>query len=104
MAKPQQKGKGPKANPATLSDLVLTINSDGTVTTTVSAEAQWSGIQKFLDPTSNDGAISVGNWNYNSFPGVSHTETTQLQGSGYYRGWSSDFDYDIHLSEFVFVP
>jgi len=100
-----QRGKGPKSIPATLSDLSLTI-VNGVVTCTVSPDAQWAGIQKFINPTSNDGAIAI--WeaerNYYTPPGPGTTTSCQVQGTGYYRGWSSDFDYDIHLSEFVFVP
>lgn len=100
-----QKGKGPKAAPATLSDLSLTI-SGTTVTCSISPDAQWAGIQKFVDPASNDGAVAI--WeaqkNFNTPPGPGTTTSCPLQGTGYYRGWSSDFDYDVHLSEFVFVP
>lgn len=100
-----QKGKGPKAVPSTLSDLVLTVN-DGNIVGTISPDAQWAGIQKFVDPATNDGAVAI--WeaqrNFSSPPGPGQTTSCPSQGTGYYRVWSSDFDYDVHLSDFVFVP
>lgn len=105
MGKPQKPIKGPKAAPATLTDLFLTV-VDGRVTSTVSPEAQWAGIQKFVSMSTNDGAIGV--WEaerfYQTAPGEGTTTSCADQGTGYYRGWSSDFDYDIHLSNVVFIP
>lgn len=104
MAKSNNGNKGKKPAPATLSDLFLTVSPDGTVTTTISPNAQWAGIQKFVDMSTNDGAISVGNWNYNTPPGPGTTKSVASVGTGYYRGWSSDFDATVHLSNVVFIP
>jgi hypothetical protein len=106
MAKAKNNGKGKpiQAPPTTSTDLTLTQSGD-TLTTTISPNAQWAGIQKFVDQNSNDGAISVGNWNFNAPPGVGTTKSVQTQGTGYYRGWSSDFySYNVHLSNWIFVP
>ena len=98
-------GKGPKPQPATLSDLVLTI-VDGVVTSTVSPDAQWASIQKFVDMSTSEGAVGI--WEaqryYDTAPGPGATTSCPVQGTGYYRGWTSDFDYDIHLSNVIFVP
>lgn len=95
------KGKGGKTllAPQLLTDLVLSL--DGNVlTTTVSPNAVWSGIQKFVDPTTNDGAKSIGNWNYWSNP-TDGDESVSADGPGHYRGWSSDANYDIHYSNWI---
>lgn len=97
------KTRGPKATPATASDLTLTLSDDGlVVTTTISPEAQWAGIQKASDANGADLA-SVGNWSFSQPPGAGATKSVPVTGPGYYRGWSSDFDYDIHVSAFVQV-
>src|SRR5688572_10598374 len=50
--------------------LVVVVNdlsiseSGGVITTTISPNAQWAGIQDFADTTTNEGAVSVCNWNY----------------------------------------
>lgn len=99
------KAKKVKDPPASAADLSLTLSADGkTLTTTISPNAQWSGIQKFVDPNSNDGASSIGNWYYASPPGTGKTESVAVAGTGYYRGWSSDVNYTVHLSNVVFVP
>jgi len=106
MAKAKQPiRRSPKAQPALLSDLFLTV-VDGVVTSTVSPEAQWAGIQRFDDMSSNDGAEEI--WGtqrfYNAPPGAGVVTSGPVIGTGYYRGFSSDFDYDVHLSNVVFVP
>lgn len=100
------KGK-PKAAAAALSvteDLVIS----GSVECSVSANAQWGGIQKFLAiPLSNDGAVSYCNFYWSRtgtdlpVPMVCPTTTP-----GVYRGWTSDAaasdtPYDVHLSPTV---
>jgi|SRR5688572_14088993 len=79
-------------------DLSLT-NSGGILTSTLSENAQWAGVQKFLDTTSTVGASSVCNWYYIDAPEIS--EPCQSTGSGNYRSWTSDFDYNIHISNWV---
>src|SRR6187399_1145472 len=98
------KANKPKPNPpkASLADIVLT-QSGSTLTTTVSPNANWAGIQKFVNMSTNDGAVSVGNW-YFEAPGTATPQSVQISGTGYYRGWTSDFDGTIHISNVVFVP
>lgn len=101
------QGQGPKKKPtpppASIADLTLVV-SGSTVTVTISPNAQWAGIQKFVNMTTNDGAVSLGNWNFSTPPGVGTTKSIQVSGTGYYRGWTSDFDYTIHTSNVVFIP
>lgn len=96
--------KGRKTTLAPVLSTDLTLTSDGTnLTTTISPDAQWAGIQKYVDPTTNDGAVSVGNWNYSTPPGSGATKSTPAQGTGHYRGWSSDFNGDVHYSNWVVI-
>lgn len=97
-------GKAPKA-PTTstwTTDLVLTL-SGTTLTSTVSPNAKWAGIQKFVSPTSNEGAIAI--WEaqryYQIPPGPGATTSCTLQGAGYYRGWSYDEGGHTHVSNWV---
>lgn len=79
-----------------LDDLTLS----GSVECTVSEFAQWGGIQKFLaEPLSNDGAISYCNFYIPPSPMACPTTA-----SGVYRGWTSDFDYNVHISNLVTIP
>jgi len=97
------KTKGPKASFSSAEDLTLTASEDGlVVTTTISPEAQWAGIQKASD-SNGTGLTSVGNWSFNQLPGSGVTRSVTVTEPGYYRGWSSDFDCDIHFSAFVEV-
>ena len=78
----------------------LTISeSGGVITTTISPNAQWAGVQDFVDTTINEGAISVCNWYYATPTGG--TKTCQTDGSGNFRSWTSDFDYNIHISNWI---
>ena len=72
------------------------------VTTTISPEAQWAGIQKASDANGAD-LESVANFSFTQPPGAGATKSATVTGPGFYRGWSSDFDYDIHFSAFVEV-
>lgn len=100
MAKGKKK---PSPPPASTVDITLTL-SGTTLTTSISPNAQWAGIQKFVDMSTNDGAISVGNWNFNSPPGEGVTKSVQAVGTGYYRSWTSDFNYAIHTSNIIYIP
>lgn len=84
-----------------IQDLIIS----GSVTCTVSPNAEWGGIQKFLAlPLSNDGAISYCNFNWSNTaaPSVMDCPTTI---SGIYRGWTSDkITYDVHLSNTITIP
>lgn len=108
--KTMAKAKGKTiAAPTTSADLTITLSEDGTrLTGTVSPNAQWAGIQKFVDPASNDGAIGIheSNRNYTTPPGEGVTTECAVQGTGYYRVFSSDFPptYNVHVSEFLFIP
>ena len=78
----------------------LTISeSGGVITTTISPNAQWAGVQDFVDTTTNEGAISVCNWYYATPTGG--TKTCQTDGLGNFRSWTSDFDYNIHISNWI---
>jgi len=106
MAKANNGKKKALAAPSFFTDLALTLSSDGnTLTCTISPDAQWAGIQKYVDPTSNDGALAI--WeaqrNYSTPPGSGQTTNCPTQGSGHYRGWTSDFNYDIHYSNWVVI-
>jgi len=100
------KGNKPKANAVVVvvwfNDLTLT-ESGGVLTTTISENAQWAGVQKFVDTTTVDGAVSVCNWYFAEPPGAI-TKTCGTIGTGFYRSWTSDFDYNIHVSSFLSVP
>lgn len=92
------RGKKAKAESVTLTvaeDLVIS----GNVSCTTSPDAEWGGIQKFLAlPLSNDGAVSYCNfyWDVSQDPpGPMVCPTTT---PGVYRGWTSDHNYDVHLS------
>jgi hypothetical protein len=102
---PNGKGAKKKANAVAvvLWFYDLGINITGTtIVGDVSANAQWAGGQKFVDTTTTTGAIGL--WAcgrlYDSPPGAGTTTTCQTEGAGYYRVYSSDFDYTVHLSEF----
>lgn len=92
--------RGKKASAQTVvvwfDDLVLS----GSVTCTVSPNAQWGAIQKFLaQPLSNDGAVSYCNF----YLPVSEMNCPTTA-SGVYRGWTSDFDYNVHISNLITIP
>jgi hypothetical protein len=86
-------------------DITIT-EADGIITSTVSPDAQWAGIQKFLSTTSNDGAIGI--WESNRYyytpPGPGTITFCHYVGPGYYRGFSSDFNANVHITEFKFIP
>jgi len=100
--------RGPKKQKA--AEAVLAVTEDlvisGSVECTVSANAQWGGIQKFLAiPLSMDGAVSHCNFYWSrtgtDFP-VPMVCPTAIP--GVYRGWTSDHPetstpYDVHLSQ-----
>ena len=96
------RSKGKKVLLSTESDLVLTLEGT-TFTTTVSPNADFSGIQKFVTMGTADGAVSLGNWNY-WWGGNDGTESVQAQGSGFYRGLSSDEDGTVHVSNVIQIP
>jgi hypothetical protein len=81
------------------SDLTLTLSGD-TFTTTISADAEWGGLQRFVSMTTNDSAVSLCNWNWTGVQAPS-SKTCSSSGSGFYRSWTSDKNYDIHLSNVI---
>jgi len=101
-AQQNERGRGhsQQAELSITSDLVLT-ESNGVLTLTISPNAQWAGVQKFVSMTTNDGAVSVCNWNYTTAPTLA---TCTISGTGFYRGWTSDFNYDVHLSNIITIP
>ena len=97
---PQERGKKQQAELSVTSDLTLT-ESNGVLTLSISPNAQWAGVQRFVSITTNDGAISLCNWHYTTAPALA---TCTISGSGFYRGWTSDFNYDVHLSNVIQIP
>lgn len=97
-ASPTARGRKVKDNATltTFTDLGLT-ESGGVLTTTISPDAEWGGVQRFVDITTNDGAVSVCNWNWSYVPAPA-TKDCNSNGTGIYRGWTSDHNYDVHLS------
>lgn len=96
------RGKKQKAEAVTfsvLADLQLT-ESGSVLTTTISPDAEWGGVQRFVDMTTNDGAVSVCNWNW-SYTQAPATMNCNSNGTGIYRGWTSDHNYDVHLSNLL---
>ena len=79
-------------------DLILS----GGVTCTVSPNAEWGGIQRFNSiPLNVDGATSPCNYYWPSNPTTMNCPVTA---SGVYRGFTSDHDYNIHISNLVTIP
>lgn len=91
--------RGKKASAQTVvvwfDDLILS----GSVICTVSPNAQWGAIQKFLaEPLSNDGATVLCNF----YLPVSEMNCPTTA-PGVYRGWTSDFDYNVHISNLITI-
>jgi hypothetical protein len=80
-------------------DLTLTL-SGSTFTTTISPNAEWGGVQKFVTMSTNDGAVSVCNWNWSGVQAPPSMPCT-ANGPGFYRSWTSDKNYDVHLSNVI---
>lgn len=96
-------GVARSGKPKPKAEQVITVSEDlvlsGSVSCTVSPDAEWGGIQKFLAiPLSVDGAVSYCNFYWWSAPTEMNCPTTS---SGVYRGWTSDHDYNVHLSNVV---
>jgi hypothetical protein len=94
----------PKANAVTLAvwfnDLTLS-NSAGTLTTTISPNAEWGGVQKFFTIDTTNNGVSVCNWYFITAPA---TMTCNSNGPGSYRSWTSDrTTYDVHVSSFLVI-
>ncbi len=103
-ASPNAKGgKKAKAESITLSvftDLTLT-ESGGVLTTTLSPNAEWGGVQKFFTVDTTNNGVSVCNWNWSNTTALI-TQTCATNGTGSYRSWTSDkVTYDVHLSAFL---
>ena len=81
------------------SDLTLTLTGT-TFTTTISPNAEWGGVQKFVTMSSNNGATSECNWNWTGVQAPS-SKTCSSSGPGFYRSWTSDKNYDVHLSNVI---
>jgi hypothetical protein len=96
----QEKGKSAKETILTVGDLSLTI-SGTTFTTTISPNAEWGGVQKFVTMSTNDGATSECNWNWSGVQAPT-SQTCSSSGTGFYRSWTSDkVTRDIHLSNVI---
>ena len=96
----QDRGKPAKETVLSVGDLSLTL-SGTTFTTTISPNAEWGGVQKFVTMSTNDGATSECNWNWSGVQAPS-SKTCSSSGAGFYRSWSSDkVTYDVHLSNVI---
>ena len=100
------KGKKPMtAAPVTSTDITLVLAGD-TLSANLSTETEWAGIQKDGDPViTADTAKAV--WEANRHyddSGSGKFTSCKTEGAGYYRAWSADFDYDIHLSNIIQIP
>ena len=84
---------------AETTDLTLTL-SGSTFTTTISPNAEWGGVQKFVTMSTNDGATSECNWNWSGVQAPA-SKTCNSSGPGFYRSWTSDHDYNVHLSNVI---
>lgn len=81
-------------------DLSLS-NSAGVLTTSISPDAEWGGVQKFFTIDTTNNGVSVCNWNWSGTTAPS-SQTCQSNGPGSYRSWTSDkVTYDIHVSSFL---
>lgn len=100
---PLARGKKAKADLVTLSvfnDLILT-ESAGVLSTTISPNAEWGGVQNFQTIDTTNNGVSVCNWNW-SYTAAPATQTCNVAGTGSYRSWTSDkVTYDVHLSAFL---
>lgn len=81
---------------------LLTVTEDlaisGSVSCTTSPNAEWGGIQRFLAiPLANDGATSLCNFNW-SYTAPAPSMDCPTTEPGVYRGFTSDHDYNVHLS------
>ena len=81
------------------SDLTLTLTGT-TFTTTISPNAEWGGVQKFVTMSSNNGATSECNWNWTGVQAPA-SKTCSSSGPGFYRSWTTDKNYDVHLSNVI---
>ena len=81
------------------SDLTLTL-SGTTFTTTISPNAEWGGVQKFVTMSTNTAATSECNWNWSGVTAPSFN-TCSSSGAGFYRSWTTDKNYDVHLSNVI---
>lgn len=97
-------GKPMTAAPVTTTDLTLT-ESGGVLSCNLTDNAQWGGIQKFVDQTSNVGAVAIAEAQRNYSTVATGKEThCNVDGAGSYRAWCSDFDYNVHTSNWVVIP
>ena len=98
--KETQRGRKIEAAVVETTDLTLTLS--GTIfTTTISPNAEWGGLQKFVTMSTNDGAVSVCNWNWSGVSAPA-SKICNSSGSGFYRSWTSDeVTGDVHLSNVI---
>jgi uncharacterized lipoprotein NlpE involved in copper resistance len=99
------RSKKPKANAVVLvvwfNDLTLT-ESGGVLTTTLSPNAEWAGVQKWITVDTTNNAVSLCNWNWSNSTAPA-TITCNGAVTGFqYRSWTSDkVTYDVHVSPFL---
>jgi len=98
----KSESKSKKAEVALVETTDLTLTFDGsTFTTTISPGAEWGGLQKFVTMSTNDGAVSVCNWNWSNVQAPAF-KTCSSSGPGFYRSWTTDkVTYDVHLSNVI---
>lgn len=101
----KSESRSKKSEVALVETTDLTLTFDGsTFTTTISPNAEWGGVQKFVTMSTNDGAVSVCNWNWSGVAAPA-SKTCSSSGPGFYRSWSTDkVTYDVHLSNVIQIP
>jgi hypothetical protein len=105
MARGGSNNRKQKASAVSLSvftDLSLT-QSGGVLTTTLSPNAEWGGVQQFFTIDTTNNGVSVCNWNWSGTTAPA-SQTCATNGAVFYRSWTSDkVTYDVHLSPFLTV-
>lgn len=96
-------GKRPLANPpSSISDLNMVQHGDQ-LTTSLSQNARWAGIEKFATRNTNDKSTPLTNKLYKDFGTAPSSLSAEAKGKGFYRGWTTDTDGAVHVSNIVEV-
>lgn len=109
---PAARGSRKPKNNATvvvwLYDITLTVSATGAIEYTTSPDANWGGCQRFPANMSMDGAYAV--WSCQRYWGATQTPPATVicsdgipAGTSNYRAFTSDHDYQIHISNIVTV-
>lgn len=99
------RGKKAKADAVSLSvfnDLTITNLGGDVVETTLSPNAEWAGVQKWITVDTSNNATSLCNWNWSNSTAPATIQCIGAVTGFSYRSWSSDkVTYDVHLSAFL---